>query len=86
MSSLTEEERVSLADRAMQLEKDEAFQKIINHAKEALINEAIYGGDEEDRERSRRFVMLLDKLPQYFQAIILDGRVVKRRLEEIEKQ
>ena len=76
-----EGERASLADRAREVLENEAFLGALERLEEHYLNESIDGGTPALREEARMYVRLIRALPGHFQAVILDGAVAKKTLE-----
>ena len=80
-----EQERVARADRAQAIFNDELFTAAITRLKDEYTRLSIEGENVEMREDARKYVKLVDALPNHFRAVILDGHVAQRNLDEWNK-
>ena len=78
----SESERTARADRANAILSDETFQHVIDRLAEEYTRISIDGESLEEREEARKYVKLIRSLPGHFSAIVFDGHVAQKTLDE----
>ena len=81
-----EQERVARADRVLAILNDELFTEALARLKDEYTRLSIDGDTVDHREDARKYVKLVDTLPNHFRAVVFDGRLAQRNLDEWDKQ
>jgi len=78
---LEESERAVRADRAKEIIDSEVFKEAMERLRVEYTRISLEAPTVEFREEARKFVRLIDIIPNHFQAIILDGQLANVKMK-----